>query len=56
MNNEQQLVQGDELAPFADDIAIEELSDATGGSFCLGTVGSAGCPSSAGSIGTASSH
>ncbi|WP_433453175.1 thiocillin family RiPP [Streptomyces sp. CA-142005] len=56
MNQEQKLVQGAEPAPHADDITIEELSDATGGSLCLGTVGCAGCPSSAGTVGTASSH
>lgn len=41
---------------LVEDVAIEELADTSAGSFCLGTVGSAGCPSSAGSIGTASSH
>ncbi|MFF9852903.1 thiocillin family RiPP [Streptomyces litmocidini] len=55
MNHEQQLVQGDDVL-LAEDIAIEDLTDATGGSFCLGTVGCAGCPSSAGTVGTASSH
>jgi len=42
--------------PSIDDIAIEELGDTSAGSFSFGTVGTAGCPSSAGTVGTASSH
>ncbi|MGW4482668.1 thiocillin family RiPP [Amycolatopsis sp. NPDC004368] len=41
--------------PATSELTIEQLSDAQAGSFCLGTVGTAGCPSSAGTVGTASS-
>ncbi|MFI5611274.1 thiocillin family RiPP [Amycolatopsis sp. NPDC051903] len=41
--------------PATADLTIEQLSDDQAGSFCIGTVGTAGCPSSAGSVGTASS-
>ncbi|GAA3535338.1 hypothetical protein GCM10022222_18680 [Amycolatopsis ultiminotia] len=46
----------DEISePATSELTIEQLSDAQAGSFCVGTVGTAGCPSSAGSVGTASS-
>ncbi|WP_371676269.1 thiocillin family RiPP [Streptomyces sp. NBC_01276] len=39
-----------------EDVAIEELSDASGAGWCLGSAGTFGCPSSAGSYGTTTSH
>lgn len=54
--NDEGILAAELSAGHTEDISIEDLTDATGGSFCLGTVGCAGCPSSAGSVGTASSH
>ncbi|MER5201884.1 thiocillin family RiPP [Streptomyces sp. NPDC002825] len=39
-----------------EDVAIEELSDASGAGWCVGSAGTFGCPSSAGTYGTTTSH
>jgi hypothetical protein len=39
-----------------EDLAIEEMVEANGGGWCVGSAGTFGCPSTAGSYGTLSSH
>jgi hypothetical protein len=37
---------------LVEDIAVEDLSDASGSGWCVGTGGTFGCPGSAGTYGT----
>lgn len=39
-----------------EDVAIEDLAEANGGGWCLGTGGTFGCPSTAGTYGSLTSH